>query len=124
MEIMVSLAVLAIALATLFKLQSSTVDLAQAGHFKSSAPILARQVLAGMAESDFNPDDTKGEFTQEFEGIYWESQIQTANEMSGIEDFLSDEQADRLKKISITVHSPGQGRRFTLETWRFTNADP
>ncbi|WDP88819.1 MAG: prepilin-type N-terminal cleavage/methylation domain-containing protein [Desulfobacter sp.] len=123
LEIMVSLAVLAIVLATLFRLQSSTVGLAEAGHFKSAAPLLARQLIAGMAEINYDPDDTSGEFTGEFQGYTWVCELESAGDHGGMEEFLSEDRAEQLKKISLDIYSPGRERRFTIETWRFADAE-
>lgn len=123
MEIMVSLAVLAIVLATLFRLQSSTIGLAEAGHFKAAAPMLARQVLATAAEKNFMPDNPSGEFQGEFEGYSWEYGLETAGDLGGLEEFISGDRAEQFKKIKIIVYSPGRERSFSLETWRFADAE-
>ena len=118
-EIMVSLAVLAIVLTTIFKLQSSTIALAEAGHFKSSAPMLARQQLAELAQNNFEPEQFEGKFEKEFTGYSWACEIQTGADQGNWEAVLSGKQPEQLKKICLTVYGPGRIRRFTLETWRF-----
>ncbi len=122
-EIMVSLAVLAIVLTTVFKLQSSTIALAQAAHFKSSAPMLARQQLAELAQNKFDPDEFEGEFGEDFTGYSWICEIKTGADRGGWEDILSGNRPEQLKKITLTIYSPNGQRKFALETWRFVNDD-
>lgn len=121
MEVMVSLAVLAIVLATVFKLQSSTIALARAAHFKSSAPMLARQQLAQLAQNNYDPEEFEGEFTENFPGFSWTCEIESGADRGGWEDILSETRPEQLKKISITIFGPDRDRQFTLGTWRFIN---
>jgi len=122
-EIMVSLAVLAIALASVFKLQSSTIALAEAGHFKSSAPMLARRQLAELAQNNFEPEQFEGEFENDFTGYSWTCEIETGADHGNWENILSGKRPEQLKRILLTIYSPGRERRFTLETWRFVIGD-
>ena len=121
LEIMVALAVLAIVLASLFRLQSSTVELSRTANFRSLAPILARQALALLADQNYSPNETSGEFEDAFTGYSWDCELDTGASGGRLSDFLSQDQADRLVNIRLAVYSPGKDIKFTLQTWRFIN---
>ena len=122
-EIMVSMAVMAIVLATLFKLQSSTVALSETARFKSVAPVLARQQMAVLEQEDYDPDDLSGEFEDAYAGYSWACEVETGADGPDWDEMLSDEQAEQLKKIQLTIFNPGKTRRFTLDTWRYVEKE-
>ena len=121
MEILVSLAVLSIVLVSVFKLQSSTIALAEAAHFKLIAPILARQQLSALEKAGLDPDELPREFEGEFQGYTLTCEVENGTDAADLEDILSGKPAEQLKKIRLTIYSPGEERRFSIETWRFVN---
>ncbi len=118
-EIMVAMAVLAIVLATLFKLQSSTIALSEAAHFKTLAQVLVRQQMAALELAGYEQDELPKEFKNEYEGYTWSCEVETGADAGNFDEILSEAQAEKLKKISLTIYSPGQVRSFTLNTWRY-----
>lgn len=121
LEVMVALSVLAIVLAAVFRLQSSTGSLAEAGYFKSRAPLLAGRKLAELSQDNFDPADVTGEFEDEFKSFSWDCNVQNAADLDGWKDILSKERKAQFKKITLTIYGPGRQRRFTIDTWRFIN---
>ncbi len=122
MEVMVAMAVLAIVLATLFKLQSSTIGLSEAAHFKGIAPVLARQQLSALEQNGFDPEELPREFEGRHAGYTWSCDIQKGDSADW-EEILSKKEAEELKKIQITIFSPNQTRSFSFVTWRFKNEE-
>ena len=122
-EIMVAMAVLAIALASLFKLQSSAISLAEAARFKSLAPVLARQQMAALELAGYDPDELSGGFEDNHQGYTWSCEVENGDDAADWEEILSGDRAERLKRISLTIYSPGQARRFTLNTWRYLDEE-
>ncbi|MCG8683348.1 MAG: prepilin-type N-terminal cleavage/methylation domain-containing protein [Desulfobacterales bacterium] len=120
-EILVSMAVMAIVLATLFQLQSSTVDLSESVQFKESAQMLVRQQLAALPLLDFDSEELQST-SEDFQTRYTTSvEIVSADELADWEGILSGDRASRLKKILVEVSDQSRGRQFKVETWRYIN---
>lgn len=88
LEVMIAMAILAIALTSLFGSQSSSVALAAETRFNIQAPLLARMQLAKFqSEEDIVADS--GDFDDEFPGFKWELQVEDAlfqeSEISALE---------------------------------------
>ncbi|MBU0973016.1 MAG: prepilin-type N-terminal cleavage/methylation domain-containing protein [Proteobacteria bacterium] len=117
LEIMVSIAILALVLVTLFRLQSSTLKLAGHGKFNGLAPFLARQQLAVLEMDLKNPGNLSGDFGQTLKGYEWSCTIEDAafEEPS----ILSEQQLANLKRINLKITGPGKDRSYTLTTWRY-----
>lgn len=117
LEILVAMAVMAVVLVTLLQLQSGTIRLAGAGKFTGTVPLLAARQLAVLSgdPSVFScPPDSSG---LEYGGLEWTCSVEDAVFEGPVT--LSDQQADRLKKIRFTITAPGSGRSYSLTTWRY-----
>ena len=123
LEILVAMAVLAIVLTSAFKLQSSSLVLSEAAHFKAVAPVLAERQLAVLALDGYDSDDMAGAFDTPYNGYTWKCDVADFTDKTGWEEILSESQAGRLKQIRLTVSNPGQGRQFTLNTWRYLHEE-
>ncbi len=120
-EILVSMAVMAIVLATLFKLQSSTVNLSESVQFKESAQMVVRQQLAALTLLDFDSEELQS-ISEDFQTRYTTSvEIVSADELADWEGILSGDRTNRFKKIIVEVSDQGRGRKFKVETWRYIN---
>ncbi len=75
--------------------------------------------MAALALADYDPDELSKEFEDEYEGYSWSCEVETGADAADWDEMLSEEQAEKLKKISLTIYSPGQVRSFTLKTWRY-----
>ena len=75
LEVMIAVAVLAIALTSLFGSQSASVRLATESRFNIQAPLLARKQLAELTvANEFISGE--GDFEDDFAGFRWELQVE------------------------------------------------
>ncbi|MCG8615536.1 MAG: prepilin-type N-terminal cleavage/methylation domain-containing protein [Desulfobacterales bacterium] len=122
LEILVAMAVLAIALTSVFRLQSGSIALSEAARFKALAPVLAERQMAVLAQEHYETDGDSGEFGGPYAGYGWAYEIRSGEDTSGWDDLISENQAGLLKQIRLTVTGPGGNRRFVLNTWRYLDA--
>ncbi|MCP3940077.1 MAG: prepilin-type N-terminal cleavage/methylation domain-containing protein [Desulfobacteraceae bacterium] len=115
LEVMVSIAILAIVLVSIFKLQSGTYKLAELGNFNRVAPLLARQQLAILESGSLDSDDLSGDFGEDFKGYEWFCTIENTD-FEELET-LSDQQLEKLRKITIKITA--LGKSYRLSTWRY-----
>ena len=114
MEVMVALAVVAIALMAVYRMHTQTLFMDASGRADTVATMLARQKLADIdSDSESELLDDSGEFTDAHAGYGW--RIQT-------EDVSSDlikEDGPQLKRITLTISPPGVSDGLTLVTYRY-----
>ncbi len=77
MEVMIAMAILAIALTSLFGAQSASVALATETRFNIQAPLLARMQLATIRSNEDVYGDS-GDFGEDFPGFQWELTVEDA----------------------------------------------
>lgn len=116
LEIMVSVAVMAIVFVSVFRMQSASIDLAAAGRFHTLAPMLAEKVLSQVEQSLSEGMETQGNFGQDYPGIQWEFELEDAD-FEGMAGINPDSEF-RLKKISLKISRPDSSDLFSVETWR------
>ena len=116
LEVMISVAIIALIFTSLFRMQSSTIELAMAGKFNSIAPMLANQLLVEIEQDVANWSETQGDFGENSPGITWSCEILDSSfeEL----DFISEESQDSLKKIDIEITGPSGQRKYKISTWR------
>lgn len=115
LEIMVSLTLISIVFVSVFKLQSSTIHLAEYGKFQSTATLLARQAIT-MAERDLEQGSTlSGDFGEAFPGYQWQAQISDYPSFDAT--IIPEKTAERLKRINIEIIYGDN--IFTATTWRY-----
>ncbi len=130
LEIMVSLAIIAIVFVSLFRMQSGTIGLAATGQFKSIAPILAQlklsEIEADLANTQEMADEDKGNFEGQYEGYAWEYSITSATVEDNGEglDFIHEDRIEDLKKIDLVIKGNQDNKTFGLTTWRIFNDHP
>jgi general secretion pathway protein I len=78
LEVMVSLAILAIAMTTLFGAQSQSLSLAKEAKFNTNASLLAAYKLAELESGRLEPADAKGDFGEDFPGYTWKMEVRDA----------------------------------------------
>jgi len=117
LEIMVSIAVLALVMVTLFRLQSGTIRLAGHGKFNSLAPFLARQQLATIELSLEDQTHLSGDFGDDFQGYEWSYTIENA----AFEEpaIISEKQFENFKRITLEITGPNRDRSYKITTWRY-----
>ena len=113
LEVMVALAILAIALTSIYRLQSQTMMMSADARFYSLAPQLAREKLSETESQEFK-DITggSGDFGDDYPGYSWNLSI---------EDMPSELITDKryhLAAIDVTV-SRNEENSYHLRTYRF-----
>jgi general secretion pathway protein I len=111
MEVMVALAVVAIALTAIYRMHAQTLFMDTQGRFDTMATMLARQKLADIDTGDLNElADDKGDFGDLHPGYTWRIETDTITS-----DVLKDD-GPTLRRITLTV---GRGdQTFELTTFR------
>ena len=117
LEVMISVAIIALVFTSLFRMQSSTIALASAGKFNSIAPILAKQLLVEIEQDVINWSESEGDFGENFPGITWTCEILDSSfeEL----DFISEDNQNSLKKIDIEIKGSSGHRSYKITTWKF-----
>jgi general secretion pathway protein I len=77
LEVMIAVAILAIALTSLFGSQSASVALATETRFNTQAPLLAKMQLAEILSGD-EIFSSEGDFGEDFPGFLWQLQTEEA----------------------------------------------
>jgi general secretion pathway protein I len=91
MEVMVAMAILAIALVSIFQLQSQSISMATESRFMTTAALLAQSKMAEVeARNSLSNQNESGDFGNDYPQYAWHLQI-------------SDTELLQFKKIEITV---------------------
>ena len=100
LEVMVSVAIIAIAFVSLIGSQSQSISIATVSRFETTASMLARKKLAEIQSSDFEEvSGTEGDFEDDFSDYHWQTEIEGLTEdETGIVG--SDEM---LKVVDLTI---------------------
>lgn len=113
LEVMVAVAVIAIALVAVFQLHAQTVSMGSVARFYATAPMLAQARISELetAEPGAFQNDS-GDFGNDFGGYVWTSTVED------IESEVLGRGAEALKRIEITVEHEGEGLRYQFRTYR------
>jgi general secretion pathway protein I len=100
LEVMVALAILAIALTTLFGAQSNDLSLAAEAKFATNATLLAGVKIAELKSGRLAPVDAQGDFGKDFPGYFWRMEVRdpSAN-LSGLPSALQG----RLRRVDLAI---------------------
>ena len=95
LEVMVSVAIIGIALVTLIGSQSQSISIATISRFETTASLLARKKMTELALAGFDDlHSTDGDFGEEFPQFRWKVEVRDLGEEdTGIKD------ADELLKV-------------------------
>ena len=119
LEVMVSLAIIAISLMAVLGSQSQGSSLANESKFDTTAALLAQSKMAEMEVRALNDlGSSSGDFGDDFPGYAWEVSVQglALEELSMV--------AEKVKQIDVTVslsHDPQ--RQFRLRVYRYFPAE-
>ena len=119
LEVMISVAIIALIFVSLFRMQSSTIMLAEAGKFNTIAPILAKQILVRVEQDIENWSDPNGDFGENYPGMKWACEISDVF-LENL-DFIGEENQDRFKKIDIKILASSGSNSYEISAWRFSN---
>lgn len=101
LEVMIAMAILAIALVTVYQSQSQSISMAGSSRFLTTASLLAQGRMAEIDAADPRQvADGNGDFGEEFPGYQWRVEI-------------SDTEIAALKKIILTVTNSRMAVRNT-----------
>ncbi len=109
MEVMIAMAILAIALVAVFRSQSQSIAMASEGRFLTTASLLAQGKMADMERA--NPQDlsdASGDFGEDFSDYRWQVEVK-------------DTALQYLKKIDVIVTNGKMAKNnvYQLELYRF-----
>ncbi|MCB2218551.1 type IV pilus modification PilV family protein [Desulfofustis glycolicus] len=112
LEVMVAIAILAIALTTLLGSQSQSMLAAEQADFSARSALLARVKLAEIIAEDDLPAVSSGDFGEQFPGYSWDVEIDDLD--VGDTELLADT-TGQLRRIAVTVQRTDDNRIFTLQ---------
>lgn len=113
MEVLVALAVLAIALTSIYRLQGQTFIMSARARFYSQAPQLARMKLSETEIQKFKDIASgNGDFGEDYPGYSWSLSVEELPS-----DLITSQQY-HLARIEITV-SNNDENTYQLQTYRF-----
>ncbi len=113
LEVMVAVAIIAMALVTLFGSQSRSLSYATEAQFNIVAPMLASWKLAEVEREVVSLSDGEGDFGEEFGGYSWKMEVEEAN----LELETPVELSNPLQKIELTVQWSGSPFSYTLTSY-------
>lgn len=100
LEVMIAVAIMAIALTTLYGSQSRSLSYATEAHFNIVAPSLAAAKLAELQSGVLELVSDSGDFGDEFPGYSWELEVEDGS----FEDIESlAEMEEQLQKVDLKV---------------------
>ncbi len=112
-EVLVALAILTIALTSVYRLQSITFGMSADARFYNLAPKLAQERLAALeGEGLKNASDASGDFGQSYPGYGWTVRIEE------VESDLLKSENQHFTRIDITIKQDDE-RSYDLRTYRF-----
>ena len=111
MEVMVALAVVAVALTAIYRMHTQTLFMDTRGRFDTVATLLARQKIADIDTTTLTDlTEDSGDFGDLHPGYTWRIETDTVSS-----DLIKDD-GPTLKRITLTVGLDDQ--TFTLTTYR------
>lgn len=112
-EVMVALAVLAIALTGIYRMHAQTMMMSDRARFYSLAPMLAQAKLAEIAPQSYQELSTaSGDFDNTYPGYRWSLQFEDLSAELLTENYY------HLTRIDIDI-SKNEASRYQLRTYRF-----
>lgn len=98
LEVMIAVALVAIALTTLLASQSQSVSFANSAKFETMAALLAQSKMSEIAMLDANSlNSDSGDFGDDYPGYAWESNVSNIS-IEGMDDI-----SDYLKQVDLTI---------------------
>ena len=116
LEVMIAMAIIAIALVAVLGSQSQSLDLASEAKFKTTAALLAQGKMAEIeTESMEGLSSDSGDFGEDFPDYHWEYTVGDLS-LAGAEEAL-----DFLKQIDLVVYwGSSEEYQYRIRLYRFT----
>jgi general secretion pathway protein I len=119
LEVLVALAILAIAMTTLFSAQSQSLSLATEAKFTTNASLLAGLKLAELSSGRLEPVDAEGDFGEDFPGYTWKMEVRdAAADRPELSRFLGGS----LRRIDLAVFREGDSSPYAIRYYFRTGA--
>lgn len=118
LEVMVAIAIIAIVFTVVFRFHSQTVSMNIDAGFDTTAPLLAKKLIAEMKFRETRKTDGSGDFGDNFPG--WSYTIAITDVES---EALGEKYTKDLKKINVTISSES-GREFVVQVYKFLKDAP
>ena len=116
LEVMISISIIAFIFVSVFRMQSSTINLALANKFNSIAPVLAEKLLNEVVRDLAKWSQFEGDFGEDFPGIQWRMEISHLE--FDMDDFIDKENMAKFKKIQIEIFNLSGSNDYKVTTWR------
>jgi general secretion pathway protein I len=121
LEVLVAMAILTIAMVTLFGAQSQSLSLATKAKFDTNASLLAGMKLAELESGRLEPVDADGDFGEDFPGYTWKMEVRDA---AADRPEWSRVLGGSLRRIDLTVSWEGDPSLYTIRYYFRTGAGP
>jgi len=92
LEVMIAMAILAIALTAVFQMQAQSISMSSESRFKTQAALLAQMKMADVEAAALVNSSQKGDFAPDYPEYAWTT-------------LITDTQIARLKRIEVNVES-------------------
>ena len=115
LEVMIAMAIIAIALVAVLGSQSQSLDLASEAKFKTTAALLAQGKMAEIETASMeNLSSDSGDFGEDFPNYHWEYTVGDLS-LAGVEEAL-----DFLKQIDLVVYwGNSEEYQYRIRLYRF-----
>ena len=114
LEVLIAMAIMAIVLVGVYRMQSQTLTMTAASRFYTEAPLLAQDKLSQL---EANPSDLitgdSGDFGELFPGYSWKVSTEAVSS-----EILGEAAAD-LKRIDLTVSLNGNEYEYSVRAYLF-----
>ncbi len=118
LEVMVALAVIAIVLVSVLRMQGQTISMNEAFRFYSIAPQLA---TAKMAEIRIDPEavdlSRNGDFGEDYQGYKWQAAVDTITLVT------PEDREMKFKQVDVTVTYQEDGYAYTVREYLPDDSD-
>ena len=114
LEVMVAMAILAIALTSLLGSQSQSLYAADEANFSMVSAFLAQEKMTELLAQDAYQRDYSGDFGEHQPGYFWRAKV-VQSDFSEIETLEGTE--DLLNRIDLVVHTENERRSFTISRY-------
>ena len=114
LEVMVAMAILAIALTGLLGSQSQSLYAADEANFSMVSTFLAQEKMTELLAQDDYLTDYSGDFGEQHPGYFWRAEV-VQSDFSEIETLEGTEYL--LARIDLVVHTENERRSFTISRY-------
>ena len=116
LEVMVAMAILAIALTVLYASQSRSLFVTDIGDFAATSSLLGSLQLAEILEGGDQSRSAAGDFGERYPGYTWRSQISEAERVAELIPAIG---AGSLQRIELNISDGRRQESFTMVRYRF-----